>query len=55
MSVGTLFYVIALILFFLAGIGATMIPAATTWGLFALTLGLLLSGVPLPVRTTAGS
>ncbi len=54
MSVGTLFYVIALILFFLAGIGATMIPAATTWGLFAL-LGLLLSGVPLPARTTAGS
>ncbi len=52
MSVGTIFYILALILFFLSGIGASFIPAMTTWGLFCLTLGLLLSGVPLPVRTT---
>jgi predicted phage tail protein len=49
MSVGTIFYLIALILFFLAGIGATVIPAATIWGLFSLTLGMLLSGVAIPV------
>lgn len=51
MSIGTIFYLVALILFFLAGIGATVIPAATTWGLFAMTLGLLLSGVAVPVFT----
>jgi len=52
MSLGTLFYVIALIIFFLAGIG-TGIPNPVIWGLFALTLGLLLSGVALPIRPSA--
>ena len=47
MSLGMVFYVIALIFFFLAGIG-TLIPGALAWGLFSLTLGLLLSGVRVP-------
>lgn len=44
MNVGLLFMVIALILFFLGGIGAALIPNPVTWGLFSLTLGLLLAG-----------
>lgn len=47
MSLGMVFYVIALIFFFLAGIGFAL-PGALAWGLFALTLGLLLSGVRIP-------
>ncbi len=49
MNLGSLFLLIALLIFFLAGIG-TGIPNPITWGLFSLTLGLLLSGVPLPIR-----
>ncbi len=49
MNIGTLFFVIALIIFFLAGIG-TGIPNPVIWGLFALTLGILLSGIPIPIR-----
>lgn len=46
---GWVFLLIALILFFLAGIGATVIPNAVTWGLFCLTLGLLIGGsIPWP-------
>jgi uncharacterized membrane protein (DUF485 family) len=47
MNVGMVFLIIALILFFLAGIGATVIPNAVTWGLFSLTLGILLQGIPI--------
>mgnify|MGYP001603977775 CR=1 FL=1 len=47
MSVGTLFLVAAVVLFFLAGVGSTLLPNETTWGLCCLALGLLLSGVPL--------
>jgi hypothetical protein len=47
MNVGMLFLIIALILFFLAGIGATVIPSAVTWGFFSLTLGILLQGIPV--------
>jgi hypothetical protein len=50
MSIGTLFYVIALIIFFLAGIG-TGIPNPVIWGLFSITLGMLLSSVAVPVFT----
>jgi hypothetical protein len=48
MSIGTIFYLVALIIFFLAGIGMG-IPNGTIWGLFSLTLGMLLSGVAVPV------
>ncbi len=46
MSVGMVFFIIALILFFLAGI--QVFGAGIIWGLFSLTLGMLLSGVPIP-------
>jgi hypothetical protein len=47
MSIGTLFFAIALIFFFLAGIPQTVIAygPCISWGLFCLTLGLLLNGV----------
>lgn len=48
MSIGSIVLVIAAALFFLAGIGANLIPNETTWGLFFLTLGLLLGGYRLP-------
>jgi hypothetical protein len=44
MTIGHIFYVIAAILFFLAGIGATLIPKPETWGLFCIAMGLLLTG-----------
>lgn len=47
MTVGTIFFVIALVLFILAWIGATIIPAPMIGGFCFLTLGLLLAGVPL--------
>lgn len=50
MTLGMLFLVIALIFFFLAGTGLGLPEGkATAWGLFALALGILLSGVPLPL------
>jgi hypothetical protein len=45
-NLGSLFFVIAMLFFFLAGIGV-LIPNGVAWGLFSLCLGLLLSGVPL--------
>jgi len=47
MTLGRIFYVIAAILFFLGGIGSTVIPNPTTWGLFCVALGLLLAGYDL--------
>ena len=41
---GWIFLLIACILFFMAGIGATLIPNPVTWGLFCLALGLLIGG-----------
>jgi hypothetical protein len=41
MNLGIIFMIIAVILFFLGGIGSTIIPNPVTWGLFALSLGLL--------------
>lgn len=54
MSIGTGFMAVALLFFFLAGIPQTIIGynAAIAWGLFALTLGFLLSG--FPVRKVVG-
>ncbi len=46
MSIGSIFMVIALVIFFL--IGAHIVAIEMVWGFFALTLGLLLSGFPLP-------
>jgi hypothetical protein len=48
MSLGMIFLVIALILFFLDGIGVLGQGKLLVWGLFSLTLGLLLGGISLP-------
>ncbi len=50
MTIGRIFYVIAAILFFLGGIGSTVIPNSPTWGLFCVALGLLLAGYDLGFR-----
>ena len=47
MSLGTVFLILAALLFFLAGVGAILIPNPVTWALFCLALGLLTSGVPI--------
>lgn len=47
MSLGQVFWIIALILFFFAAVGVAFIPNPTAWGFVALTLGLLLQGVRL--------
>jgi hypothetical protein len=49
MTVGMLFYVIALVLFFLLGVGMTVVPRAEYWAWFCLVLGLLLAGYPWPL------
>ena len=50
MTIGMVFYVIAAIVLFLGGIGSTIIPNPVIWGLFCITLGLLLSGYPFSFR-----
>lgn len=50
MTIGTIFYILAAIVFFLGGIGATIIPNNVVWGLFCITLGLLLGGYDLGFR-----
>jgi hypothetical protein len=50
MTIGRIFYVIAAIVFFIGGIGSPIIPNAVVWGLFSLTLGLLLDGYDLGFR-----
>ena len=42
MTIGTIFFVIAAVVFFLGGIGSSIIPNAVTWGLFCVAMGLLL-------------
>jgi hypothetical protein len=44
MSIGSIFFVIAAVVLFLGGIGSTIIPNSVIWGLFCMTLGLLLTG-----------
>jgi hypothetical protein len=43
MTIGTIFFVIAAVVLFLGGIGSTSIPNPVIWGLFCITLGLLLA------------
>jgi hypothetical protein len=50
MTVGMIFYVIAAILFFLAGVGSMVIPKPDFWGLFCIALGLLLDEYDLGLR-----
>ena len=46
-SIGTIAFIVAAVLFLLAAIGVTVIPNPMTWGLFAMTLGFLLGGYSL--------
>jgi hypothetical protein len=50
MTLGRIFYIIAAIIFFLAGIGVTAIPNPMIWGLLSVTLGLLLADYDLGFR-----
>ena len=50
MNVGQVFLIIALVLFLFAGAEVTVVPRPLAWGLFCLTLGLLLEGVGIPIR-----
>jgi hypothetical protein len=45
MTIGMFFYILAAIVLFLGGIGATVIPNYSTWGLFCIALGLALDDV----------
>lgn len=38
--VGRIFFVIAALFFFLAGVGAKLLPDPTAWGLFSVAFGL---------------
>jgi hypothetical protein len=51
MTLSRLFLIIAAVLFFLAAVGAPLIPNPTAWGLFFLTLGFVSTGIVVPVRT----
>jgi hypothetical protein len=42
MTIGMIFYLLAAIILFLGGIGATAIPNPIIWGAFCIALGLLL-------------
>jgi len=43
MTIGMIFYIIAAVLFFLVGIGSSVMgPGASTWGFFCIALGLAL-------------
>lgn len=44
-NMGWLFMLLAMICFLLGGMGATVIPNPTTWGLFCMALAFLLGGV----------
>ena len=50
MTIGTVFYVVAAVVLFLGGIGSTLVPNPVIWGLFCITLGLLLGGYNLNFR-----
>ena len=47
MNLGTIAFVVAAVLFLLAGIAPGIIPKAEIWGFLALTLGFLLGGYSL--------
>ena len=44
MTITRIFYAIAAVVLFLGGIGARFLPNAVLWGLFCVTIGLLLEG-----------
>jgi hypothetical protein len=50
MTIGHIFYVVAAVVLFLGGIGATFIPNPVIWGLFCVALGLLLTGYDFGFR-----
>ncbi len=50
MTIGMIFYLIAALVLFLGGIGATVIPNPIIWGLFCIALGLLLNKYDLGFR-----
>lgn len=50
MNLGMIFFLIAAIVLFLGGIGATAVPNPLLWGAFCIALGLLLTGVGFPRR-----
>jgi hypothetical protein len=41
MTIGMIFYIIAAVILFVAGIGVTAIPNPMIWGLFCIAIGLL--------------
>lgn len=47
---GRIFFIVAAVFFFLAAVGANIIPQATAWGLVALALGLALGADYWPRR-----
>jgi hypothetical protein len=47
-SIGSIFILIAFVLFFLLGVGMQVLPRAEMFAFASLTLGLLLAGFPLP-------
>lgn len=51
MTVGSVFFILGLILFLFAWVAASVIPNPLAGGLFCVTLGLLLQDVRLPART----
>jgi hypothetical protein len=54
MTIGMIFYIIAAIIFFLGGVGSTVIgPNPSIWGLFCLALGLLLDGYDFGLKRRA--
>jgi len=48
MTVGSIFLILALIIFFTVGVGMQLMPRAEIWGWVCITLALLLGGWPLP-------
>jgi len=50
MTIGMIFFIIAAIVLFLGGIGSAIVPNPVIWGLFCITLGLLLGGYDLGFR-----
>ena len=46
MTIGMIFYIIAAVLFFLTGVGSTVLgPNSTTWGFFCIAAGLALDDI----------
>jgi hypothetical protein len=46
-TVGSLFLLLSLVLFFTLGLGMQVVPRAEMWAFFCLVLGLLLGAYPL--------